>query len=184
MIIVSAPSGAGKTTIVKELLQAKFKLEFSVSATSRPKRTHEIHGKDYHFIDVNEFQNKISNQDFVEWEQVYENRYYGTLKSEVERIWSKGNNVIFDVDVQGGINIKKLYKEKALSIFIKPPSIEELKSRLQNRSTDSQKDSDVRIEKAESEMTFTKDFDIVIINDILENAVADTKKIVSKFLLK
>lgn len=182
MIIFSAPSGAGKTTIVKHLLSQNLNLSFSISATSRKIRENEQHGKDYYFLRVNDFKSKINNEEFVEWEEVYKDRFYGTLKSEVERIWSNGEHVIFDVDVKGGVNIKKLFKDKALAIFVQPPSIEELKSRLLNRSTDSDQDIDVRISKAEYEMSFANQFDYILINDDLAKAKEEAEKIVRQFL--
>ena len=182
MIIVSAPSGAGKTTIVKHILSQDLKLEFSISATSRPKREGEIHGKDYYFLTKEEFHSKISNDEFVEWEEVYEGRYYGTLKDEVKRIWGEGNNVIFDVDVKGGISIKKLFPEESLAIFIQPPSVEELKNRLVNRSTDSIKDIQIRVDKATYEMTFVNEFDLYIINNILEEACIKAVDEIQNFL--
>ena len=139
LLIVSAPSGAGKTTIVKELLKVIPNLKFSVSATSRSKRNNETEGKDYYYLSVSEFKNKIKNDEFLEWEEVYKNQFYGTLKSEVERIWHDGNHVVFDVDVQGGLNIKKKHKKKSLSIFIMPPSLEILEYRLKSRQTESKK---------------------------------------------
>ena len=182
LLIISAPSGAGKTTIVKRLLEGDFNLEFSISASSRPKRHNEIHDKDYYFIDVKEFESKIKNNKFVEWEEVYTNQYYGTLKGELERIWNKNKNVIFDVDVIGGLNIKKQYPENSLAIFIKPPSINELENRLRNRSTDSNEQISKRVAKAEKELSYAKAFDVIIVNDDLENAVRDTIKHVSAFI--
>ena len=184
LFIFSAPSGSGKTTIVKNLLEKDLGLEFSISATSRPKRENEIHEKDYYFLPVNDFKNKISNNDFLEWEEVYENRFYGTLKTEVQRIWDKGKHVIFDVDVVGGINIKKCYPEKALSIFIMPPSVEELENRLRNRSTDSDEDIKTRIAKAEHELTYSYQFDLVIVNDKLDKAIKEAEQAVRNFISK
>ncbi len=182
LLIFSAPSGAGKTTIVKHLLKKKLKLEFSISACSRAIRGNEVDGKDYYFLGLNNFKKKIDNNEFIEWEEVYENNYYGTLKSELERIWEKGNNVIFDVDVKGGLNIKKFYKEKALSIFIMPPSIAELKKRLELRSTDSKESIDKRINKAKEEIEYASSFDVIIINKNLEKAFIEAENIVSKFI--
>lgn len=183
LIIFSAPSGAGKTSIVHRLLKIVSGLEFSISACSRPKRPKEINGKDYNFISVQEFKSKIENDEFLEWEEVYKNTYYGTLKSEVERIWKNGKNVIFDVDVKGGLNIKKFYKEKALAIFILPPSIEVLKQRLQMRSTEDEKSLNIRLEKAQYELSFADKFDKIIVNDDIDKAiiiVAETVKIFLK----
>ena len=185
VLIFSAPSGAGKTTLVHSLLKNKeFKLEFSVSACSREKRGSELHGEDYYFLNVEDFKQKIINNEFLEWEEVYENHFYGSLKSEVERILAAGNNVIFDVDVKGGINIKNYYKDKALSIFVMPPSLEELEERLRNRSTDNQQAIKTRIEKAKYELKFANEFDVRIINDDLERAKSEVNKVVSEFLNK
>ncbi len=183
LIVFSAPSGSGKTTIVKELLkEEKFKLEFSVSATSRKKRSNEIEGKDYYFLSADEFKKKIKEDAFAEWEEVYKNQFYGTLKSEIERIRKKGNNVVFDIDVAGGMSIKKIFKEKCLTIFIQPPSIEELEKRLRHRGTETEESLKKRLAKAEKEMTFAKHFDVSVINDDLEIAVTEVKKIVAEFL--
>jgi guanylate kinase len=182
LIIISAPSGAGKTSIVKRLLQAGLKIEFSISACSRHPRPGEVDGRDYYFIPVNEFRRKIRDQAFIEWEEVYQGQFYGTLKSEVNRIWSKGNHVIFDVDVKGGLNIKKLYQEHALAIFIMPPSIEVLEERLRNRHTESEADLKKRIGKAKSEMAYASQFDRVVVNDDLEKAVDETIAIIDSFL--
>lgn len=182
LIIFSAPSGSGKTTIVKHLLQEDFDLEFSISATSRPARGTEKHSKDYYFLSADEFRKKIANNEFLEWEEVYTDKYYGTLKSEVERIRNNGKNVIFDVDVVGGCNIKEYYGEEALSVFVQPPSIEELEKRLIDRSTDSSEVITTRIEKAEYELTFASQFDVIIINNKLEDALKNAEEILTKFL--
>ena len=184
LIIFSAPSGAGKTTIVKELLNSGLNLEFSISACSRPKRSNEIDGKDYYFLSVDEFKNKIANNEFLEWEEVYKDNYYGTLKSEVERIWAKGNYVIFDVDVIGGLNIKKYYKEKALSVFIMPPSLKLLEERLKKRSTESEENQKKRLDKAKLELSYEKKFDEIIVNDNLKTAINEAKNIIKDFLGK
>ena len=184
MIIVSAPSGAGKTTIVKFLLDNIPTLTFSVSACSREKRANEIDGIDYYFITVDEFKQKIKNNEFVEWQEVYENKYYGTLKSEVERIWKTGKHVAFDVDVIGGMNIKKLYAEKALSIFIMPPSLQILEQRLRNRNTNNEIDIKQRLNKAAFELTFNDKFDCCIINDNLLTAEKEALNMVNNFLFK
>ena len=181
-IIISAPSGAGKTTIVKHLLSVIPELEFSVSACSRSKREGETNGRDYRFISVEEFRKKIENDEFVEWEEVYPGNYYGTLKSELQRIWEKGCYPIFDVDVIGGLNLKKYFWEKALAICIKPPSISALKERLQNRGTETEDSFLKRLDKAENELTFAEDFDIIIVNDQLENAYLEAVNIVKNFL--
>ncbi len=182
LIIFSAPSGAGKTTIVKHLLQQNFNLVFSISATSRPPRNTETHARDYHFISEKEFQEKIENDDFLEWEEVYKGIRYGTLKSDVEQIRNRGKNVIFDVDVVGGLNIKKYFGDEALAIFVQPPSVKELQIRLQNRSTETEEIIRMRIEKAEHELSFANQFDVKITNDNLENALAEAEKILSEFL--
>ncbi len=182
LIIFSAPSGAGKTTIVKYLLQQNFGLEFSVSATSRKPRQGEVHGKDYYFLTEDEFRKKIENDEFLEWEEVYNGIFYGTLKSEVERIRNSGKNVIFDVDVVGGSNIKKLYGNEALAVFVKPPSVEELKNRLKNRSTESEEKIKMRVAKAEKELEFANHFDIIIVNDDLPKALMKAEKVVAEFL--
>ena len=181
-IIVSAPSGAGKTTIVKHLLTVIPELEFSISACSRPKRESETDGRDYYFISVEEFRKKIENDEFVEWEEVYPGNYYGTLKSELERIWGKGSFPIFDVDVIGGLNLKKYFGEKALAIYIKPPSMYALQERLQKRGTENEESYRKRLGKAENELTFSDRFDVAIVNDQLENAYTKTVNIVKSFL--
>nr|WP_319998835.1 guanylate kinase [uncultured Draconibacterium sp.] len=182
LIIFSAPSGAGKTTIVKHLLQKGFDLEFSISATSREPRHTETHGKDYYFLSGEEFLSKVENEEFLEWEEVYKGTSYGTLKSEVERIREQGKNVVFDVDVVGGLNIKKYYGDEALAVFVQPPSVEELRNRLVGRSTDSEEKIAMRVAKAEHELSFAPQFDVVIINDKLEDAFVEAEKIISEFL--
>lgn len=182
LFIFSAPSGSGKTTIVQHLLKQDFKLEFSISATSRAKRVNEINGKDYHFLSAEEFKAKIGNNEFLEWEEVYEGCFYGTLKSEVEKIREEGNNVIFDVDVVGGTNIKKFYKDEALAIFIQPPSIKELENRLRNRNTDSEEVIAKRVEKFKFELAFSNQFDKIIVNDKLEDAFAEAEATLINFL--
>ena len=182
LIVISAPSGAGKTTIVHYLLQQNLNLEFSVSACSRAKRPNEKDKVDYYFFNIDEFRKKIEQNEFVEWEEVYPDQYYGTLKSELQRIWSKGHLVIFDVDVIGGINIKKLFKENCLAIFIMPPSVEELKNRLKNRSTESDESLKKRVARAKKEMDYANKFDIIIINDQLEKAQSETEAVIRKFL--
>ena len=182
LIIFSAPSGAGKTTIVKHLLQKGFDLEFSISATSREPRPKEMNGKDYYFLSTEEFVQKVQNDEFLEWEEVYKGTRYGTLKSEVERIRNNGKNVIFDVDVVGGLNIKKYYGDEALAIFVQPPSVEELRKRLTSRSTETEEKIAMRVAKAEHELSFADLFDVVIINDNLETAFAEAENLVSDFL--
>ena len=183
IVIFSAPSGAGKTTIVKHLLSVNPELSFSISACTRDKRGRtEVHGKDYYFITPEDFKNRIANDEFVEWEEVYEGAFYGTLKSEIERIWASGKHAILDVDVKGGLSIKHFYKERALAVFVKPPSIEELANRLQARNTDSASSISSRVFKAEFEMKFEDQFDEVIVNDNLETACAKAEKLVNDFL--
>jgi len=182
LVIFSAPSGAGKTTIVKHLLQKDFGLEFSVSATSRQPRPGEVHGKDYYFLTAEEFRKKIESGKFLEWEEVYNGIFYGTLKNEVERIRSAGRHVIFDVDVVGGLNIKKYYGNEALAVFVQPPSVEELKNRLRNRSTESEEKINMRISKAEKELEFAGRFDVIIVNNELPKALKEAERVVSDFL--
>ncbi len=183
LVVFSAPSGSGKTTIVKEILaDTRFNFEFSISAASRKKRGKEIHGKDYYFLSTEEFKKKITDDEFVEWEEVYKNQYYGTLKSEIKRIRDKGNHVIFDIDVVGGVNIKKQFNDECLTIFIKPPSIKELENRLRNRGTETEASLKKRLSKAEKEMTYSKDFDVVVVNDVLEIAVEEVKELLIDFL--
>ncbi|MFO7842373.1 MAG: guanylate kinase [Bacteroidales bacterium] len=182
LFIFSAPSGSGKTTIVKKLLAENIGLEFSVSATNRPKRENEIHGKDYYFLSTDDFKQRIEKDEFVEWEEVYYNRFYGTLKSELQRIWNKGKHVVFDVDVVGGLNIKKKYPQKALSIFVMPPNIKVLEQRLRNRSTDSNEDIKIRVAKAKMELEFAHQFDLTILNKDLGQAVNEAKQAVINFI--
>lgn len=182
-VIVSAPSGAGKTTIVRRLMQAGLNLEFSVSAASRVPRANEVDGKDYHFMSIEEFREKIRKGELLEWQEVYKDNYYGTVKREVERIWNRGHHVLFDVDVQGGMNLKKLFPEITLSIFIMPPSIDELGNRLRLRSTETEENISRRLEKARTEITFSEKFDKIIINDDLEKAVSEAISAVSEFLI-
>lgn len=183
LIIFSAPSGAGKTTIVKHLINIKdLKLEFSISACTRKRRDNEVDGKDYYFLTVDEFQAKIEENSFIEWEEVYKNQYYGTLRSEIDRIKANNNNIIFDIDVRGGINIKEQFGDNALAVFIMPPSIEELYKRLESRGTDSEKKIRKRMEKATYEMKFANKFDKIIINKNLDYALKEAEKIVREFL--
>ncbi len=184
LIIFSAPSGAGKTTIVRHLLEKNLNLGFSVSATSRAPRPNEIDGIDYHFLSVDEFKLKIENDEFLEWEEVYKNVYYGTLKSEVEEKRNRGQHVIFDVDVVGGLNIKKFYGNEALAVFVQPPSVEELRNRLKNRSTETEEKIQMRIAKAEHELSFAGRFDVIVINNELEQACNDALMIIREFLKK
>ena len=184
LIIFSAPSGSGKTTIIRHLLKQDFNLEFSVSATSRAIREEEINGKDYYFLSAKEFKQKIENDEFLEWEEVYSGCFYGTLKSEIERIRNKGNNVVFDVDVIGGINIKEYYKDDALGIFIQPPSIKELKKRLRGRNTETKEVIVERIKKFDFELSLAGQFDKIIINDRLELALKEVEKALTEFINK
>jgi guanylate kinase len=184
LIIFSAPSGAGKTTIVHHLLSKMPELEFSISATTRKPRGKEEHGQDYYFLSQSEFESNIEADNFVEYEEVYEGLFYGTLKAEVERIWKKGHSVLFDVDVVGGLNLKKYFGDQALAIFVKPPSIAILKERLANRMTDSIEDIDIRVKKAEEEMSYQKEFDIILVNDILEHTFVNSIQLVKNFLEK
>ena len=184
LIIFSAPSGSGKTTIVRELLQNYPQFEFSISATSRAPRGAEQDGVDYYFLTAEEFAAKVASDSFVEWEEVYAGTCYGTLKSELERIWSKGNVIIFDVDVMGGINLKRIFGEAACSIFIMPPSVEELEKRLVGRGTDSAEVIAKRIAKAEFEISKAEHFDHTVVNDVLATAVAETRAIIDTFLAK
>lgn len=183
IIIFSAPSGAGKTTIVRHLMKKDYlHLEFSVSATSRPPRNNEIHGREYYFLSVSEFQNKIKKGEFLEWEEVYENQYYGTLKTEVDRIRERGKNILFDIDVQGGLNIKNIYKEKALAIFVSPPSLDELKTRIEKRSSESRESLNKRLSKATYEMSFADQFDKVLHNDDLAITLREAEKVILDFI--
>jgi guanylate kinase len=183
-LIFSAPSGSGKTTIVKHLLKTYKKLNFSISACTRSKRPGEIDGKDYHFLSLEDFQKSIRDNKFVEWEEVYTDNYYGTLKSEVERIWSLGCTVVFDVDVKGGVKLKDYFGDKALAVFIRVPSIAVLKDRLAARETETEESLKTRIEKAVDELSFEEKFDITIINDKLEEAYEEASLIVDDFLNK
>lgn len=181
-IIFSAPSGSGKTTIVQHLLENNSDLGFSISAATRDKRGRkEEHGKDYYFLTPDEFKAKIDRDEFVEWEEVYAGNFYGTLKSEVERIWQEGKNVIFDVDVKGGINLKKYFGDKALAIFVKVPSMETLKERLKDRGTESEESLSRRIFKANFEMSFQDKFDVVLLNETLDKSLAEAQKLYNDF---
>lgn len=183
LIVFSAPSGSGKTTIVRYLLAIEdLNLEFSISATSREKRGTEVDGKDYYFLSLKEFKTHIKNDTFLEWEEVYRDNFYGTLKTEVERIWAMGKNVIFDIDVSGGLRIKRKFPEHTLAIFVKPPSIDELKIRLKNRKTESEDKINMRVAKASAELATAPLFDKIIINDNLENALQEAEVLVKNFI--
>ena len=181
-IILCAPSGAGKTSITKFLLEQELGLEFSISACNREARENEVNGIDYYFLSTEGFKNRIENEEFVEWEEVYKDNYYGTLATEINRIWNKGNNVIFDVDVEGGLSLTKHFGEKALAIFIKPPSMEALEERLRGRGTETEEKIQKRLDKASKELDFAKWFDTVIVNDNLEDAQQEVLTIVKSFL--
>jgi len=183
LIVFSAPSGSGKTTIVKYLLeQRELKLGFSISATSRPIRGKEIEGKDYHFISTEAFKKHIKQGDFVEYEEVYTDNFYGTLKSEIERIWALGKHVIFDIDVVGGLNIKKQYPDKTLAVFVQPPSVAIMEQRLRNRNTETEYKIKERVAKAAKELQFAKDFDVILLNDVLKEAQKEAYSLVKDFI--
>jgi guanylate kinase len=182
VLIFSAPSGSGKTTIVKHLLGVFPQLEFSISATSRAPRGKEQNGVDYYFLSTEEFRAKVDGGDFVEWEEVYAGTCYGTLRAEIDRIWDRGHVVVFDVDVAGGVNIKKLFGERALSIFVKPPTVEVLRERLIGRGTDSAAEIEKRLAKAEQEISYAGEFDRVIVNDSLDKALKESERLVREFL--
>lgn len=182
LVIISGPSGTGKTTIVKYLLDSGLNLAFSVSATTREPRATEKDGTDYYFLPLNEFREKIEKGEFVEWEEVYKDILYGTLRSEMERIWSNGCHVLFDVDVKGAINLKKIYGNHAIALFIMPPSIEDLKKRLAGRASESEEKIKMRVEKAEEEIALSIQFDTIIVNKILDVAKEETLQMVSSFL--
>jgi len=185
LLVFSAPSGSGKTTIVRHLLeQEDLNLEFSISCTTREPRGEEVHGKDYYFISLDEFKKHIKAEDFVEWEEVYRDNFYGTLKSEVERIWAKGKNVIFDIDVAGGLRIKSKFKQETLAVFVKPPSIDELKIRLKKRSTETDDKINMRIAKASVELATAPQFDTIIKNYDLDVAKVDAYNLVKEFVNK
>jgi guanylate kinase len=183
-IIFSAPSGSGKTTIVQHLLKEFPQLEFSVSACSRELRTGEVNGKDYHQLGIKGFQEKIEEDAFIEWEEVYKDNYYGTLKTEIQRIWNKGNIVIFDVDVIGGLNIKEFFGKRALACFVKAPNLKEIENRLRFRSTETEEKIQMRLAKAVTEMKLSDKFDQIIINDDLSKAFNDAEKIIGEFIKK
>ncbi len=182
LVIFSAPSGSGKSTIINHLLKKGYPLDFSISATTRPPRGAEQNGVEYYFLTEGQFRQKIAQDAFIEYEEVYEGRFYGTLKSEIDRIWTSGRHVIFDVDVLGGKNLKAIYGSKALWVCIQPPSVEELRRRLTARGTESAEEIDERIGRAEEEMSYSSHFDTIIINSDLEQAFADAEHTLDKFL--
>lgn len=183
LIVFSAPSGSGKTTIVRHLLNATdLPLAFSISATTREPRPGELDGKDYYFLSVEAFKKRIAEEAFVEWEEVYEGAFYGTLKSEIERIWNAGKSVVFDIDVEGGISIKHHFGEKALTIFVQPPSIDDLRKRLEERNTEGAEQLETRVSKASKELQRAPEFDTILINDQLEAALVKAEQIVAQFL--
>jgi guanylate kinase len=185
LIVFSAPSGSGKTTIVRHLLnQPELNLEFSISATSREKRGNETHGKDYYYLSLSEFKTKIKNEEFLEWEEVYRDNFYGTLKAEVERIWAKGKHVIFDTDVSGGLRIKRKFPEQTISIFVKPPDLNELVRRLKDRGEESADKINMRVSKAPAELATAPLFDHIVVNKDLDVALKEAYNLVSEFIKK
>jgi len=182
LVLFTAPSGAGKTTIVRHILSKYEEVDFSVSATTREKRPHEEEAKDYYFLSKHDFLHKVKQGDFLEWEEVYEAQYYGTLRSEIERLWKEGKHVVFDIEVKGATNIKNAYPEQTLAIFIDPPSAEVLFERLRNRKTESEASLKKRMKRAANELTYVDKFDKVLVNDILEVAFAEAEKMVEDFL--
>ncbi|MFM2206356.1 MAG: hypothetical protein RL213_331 [Bacteroidota bacterium] len=182
LLLFCGPSGSGKTTIVHHLLKKDTRLAFSVSATTRPIRANEKDGVDYHFLTVDEFVRRIRNDEFVEWEEVYPDRFYGTLKMEVERIWSEGQIAVFDVDVEGGLKIKEIYGDRLLSVFVMPPSVDELRRRLHTRNSETAESYMARINKAELELTYAFRFDKTVVNDTLEHALEEAERIVNEFV--
>ena len=185
LIVFSAPSGSGKTTIVRHLLkQEELNLEFSISATSREKRGNEQHGKDYYYLSLKEFKNKIKADAFLEWEEVYRDNFYGTLKAEVERIWAKGKHVIFDIDVSGGLRIKRKFPDQTLAVFVKPPDLNELVRRLKERGEESEDKISMRVAKAPAELATAPLFDVIVVNSNLEHALEHAYQLVSDFINK
>ena len=183
VIIFSAPSGSGKSTIVNHLLSKYPFLEFSISATSRAPRGEEKHGKEYFFFSTEEFESLISQEAFVEYEEVYKGSYYGTLKSEIERIWAKGHTILFDIDVKGGVNLKRIFGDAAMAVFVKPPCVEELRKRLIGRGTDTPEAIEKRVAKAAEELTYEKYFDVILVNDHLDESLAEAERLIDSFVL-
>ncbi len=181
-IIFCAPSGSGKTTIVKHLLSLDHRLAFSVSACTRAQRANEEHGKDYYFLTHEDFKQRVANNEFLEYEEVYGGNFYGTLKSEIDRIWSLGKAVLFDVDVEGGLNIKKYFGDKALAVFVKPPSVEALEERLRFRSTETEETLRMRVDKAVHELVYEDKFEHVLVNNVLDEALEEAEQLVNEFL--
>lgn len=182
LVLFTAPSGAGKTTIVRHILSKYEEVAFSISATTRKKRPHEEDGKDYYFLSKHDFLERVKNEEFLEWQEVYEAQYYGTLRSEIERLWKKGKHIIFDIEVKGATNIKKAYPDQTLAIFINPPSAEILLDRLKKRKTESEASLKKRMDRAVNELTYVDKFDAVLVNDQLEVALAEAEKMVEDFL--
>jgi len=183
LIVFSAPSGSGKTTIVRHLLnQPELNLEFSISATSRDKRGNEVHGKDYYYLSLDEFKNRIKNDEFLEWEEVYRDNFYGTLKTEIARIWAQGKHVIFDIDVSGGLRIKRKFPEQTLAIFVKPPDLNELVRRLKERGEESEDKISMRVSKAPADLATAPLFDEIVINSNLDEALENAHKLVADFI--
>ncbi len=182
LLLFCGPSGSGKTTIVHDLLDSDARLKFSVSATTRSKRSNEVDGEDYHFISIEDFKKRIANDEFVEWEEVYTNGYYGTLKSQIESVWAEGKIPVFDVDVEGGLKIKSIFGEQLLAVFVSPPSIEVLHQRLIARNSETPESFKTRIQKSELELSYANKFDHIIINDTLEKALEEAHRLVNNFL--
>jgi guanylate kinase len=182
IIIFSAPSGSGKTTIVKHLLNTNSNLGFSVSACTRPKRPHEVEGKDYYFLSSTEFKQKIENEEFIEWQEVYAGDFKGTLKSEIKRLWAIGKDILFDVDVKGGLNLKRQFGERALAVFVQAPSLEILEQRLRARNTETEETLQTRLAKVRYEITFASQFDVILLNENLDQTLLKAQTIVDDFL--
>jgi guanylate kinase len=182
LVILTAPSGAGKTTVVRHLLKTRTDLAFSISATTRAMRPHETEGKDYYFISPEKFRDLIAKDEFVEWEEVYTNQFYGTLKDEINRLWGMGKHIIFDIDVKGALNLKRIFLDNSLAIFVKPPSKEILFERLRQRKTETEESLKKRLAKAEEELSYQNKFDHILVNDVLERALKEAEEVVAAFL--